>query len=102
MKLREVMRSAPWTINDTDTLGAAQRVMTRNAIRHLPVLSGGRLTGLLTERDILAERARDGELPWWAVPVRETQAREMRSARSRSDASMLSVFSGFGNRYDGP
>ena len=35
-------------------------------------------------------------------PVRDTQAREIRAARSRRDASMRSVFSALGNRYDGP
>lgn len=80
MKLREVMRTAPWTINDTDTLGAAQRLMTRNGFRHLPVLSEGRLAGMLSERDILAERARADEVPWWAISVREAMPASVKFA----------------------
>lgn len=70
MKAREIMRTAPFTIASTDTLGNAQRTMARARIRHLPVLLDGRIAGILSERDVLAERARaDGDELWWKIPV---------------------------------
>lgn len=71
MKISEVMRPGAFTIADTDSLGVAQFAMTRAHVRHLPVLRGGKLVGILSERDVLAARAQavDGDRLWWALPV---------------------------------
>lgn len=71
MKLRDIMRPGPITIADTATLGVAHWTMSRGRVRHLPVTSSDRLVGILSERDILAARARaaeEGER-WWELPV---------------------------------
>ncbi len=71
MKIREIMRPGPYTIDHNATLGAAQRLMTRSRVRHLPVLGDGRLVGILSERDVLAARAAAGaDDDWWALRVR--------------------------------
>ncbi len=71
MKIREIMRPGPYTIDQSATLGTAQRVMTRSRVRHLPVLGDGRLVGMLSERDVLAARAAAGaDDDWWAIRVR--------------------------------
>lgn len=57
MKLKEIMRRSPWIVEGVDTLGTAHDLMRRHAIRHLPVLRGDVLVGLLSERDILEYRA---------------------------------------------
>jgi len=76
MKVRDIMRPNPFTVASSDTLGNAQRIMMRSRIRHLPVMSDGHLVGILTERDLLAVRARiEGDERWWKVPV----SREMRT-----------------------
>jgi len=70
MKVRDIMRTSPFTIASSDTLGNAQRVMMRARIRHLPVMQDGRLAGILSERDLLATRAHaDGDEAWWKIPV---------------------------------
>jgi CBS domain-containing protein len=70
MKVRDIMRPGPFTIQPIATLGSAQRVMNRNRIRHLPVMLDGKLVGILSERDILAARARaDRDDEWWMLPV---------------------------------
>jgi acetoin utilization protein AcuB len=70
MKIRDIMRPGPITIGAGDSLGTAQRVMARSHVRHLPVISGSRLVGMLSERDVLAARARAGaDDDWWAQPV---------------------------------
>jgi len=73
MKISEVMRSGPFTVLETDCLGTAQLAMTRAHIRHLPVVSGGRLVGILSERDVLAARAHaSGDDPgWWSITVHD-------------------------------
>jgi acetoin utilization protein AcuB len=81
MKIRDIMRSGAITILETDTLAAAQRMMTRARIRHLPVVSDGRLTGMLSERDVLVARAHaDGEEPWWTLPVRRVMSAPAQTA----------------------
>jgi len=70
MRMRDLMRRDPWIVRETDALGAAQRTMARHAVRHLPVISDGRLTGILSERDLLAYRAKaDPDEEWWKAPV---------------------------------
>ena len=54
MKIRDIMRPGPITIAANDSLVAAQRAMARAHIRHLPVVQGDRLVGVLSERDVLA------------------------------------------------
>jgi CBS domain-containing protein len=44
------MRSGPFTISETDTLGVAHAAMNRSRIRHLPVVSGGKLVRRIPAR----------------------------------------------------
>lgn len=46
------MTPAPHTIGLAQTLATAHRLMREANIRHLPVLEGGKLVGLLSERDL--------------------------------------------------
>jgi acetoin utilization protein AcuB len=46
------MTAQPWTIRHDAKLSEARSLMREHAIRHLPVLDGGRLVGILSERDI--------------------------------------------------
>lgn len=48
----EYMTSLPYTIGRDQTLDAAQHRMRELEVRHLPVLHGGNLVGILSERDI--------------------------------------------------
>jgi CBS-domain-containing membrane protein len=68
MKIRDIMRPGPYTIGENETLGAAQRVMIRSHVRHLPVVREARLVGILSQRDVLAARGGIDE-DWWAYPV---------------------------------
>src|SRR5687767_11722062 len=54
------MTKSPRTIGINATLAEARERMNRHAIRHLPVLDGGALVGLLSQRDIeLVETFKD-------------------------------------------
>jgi acetoin utilization protein AcuB len=71
MKLREIMKPSPLTVTEVTSLGEAHLMMSRNHIRHLPVIrAGGRLCGILSERDILDYRATTSfREDWWRAPV---------------------------------
>jgi acetoin utilization protein AcuB len=54
------MTTTPHSIGGDQTLATAARMMREHRIRHLPVLSGGKLQGLLSDRDLkLVETFRD-------------------------------------------
>ena len=48
------------TIEPMRSLEEARKIMGRYTVRHLPVLSGGRLVGLLAERDLSYLKAMPG------------------------------------------
>lgn len=59
-KIQKYMTTAPHTIGQEQTLAHAHGVLREHKIRHLPVLHGGALVGMLTERDLsLVETLRD-------------------------------------------
>lgn len=47
------MTRQPWTIRRDVPLSKAKEMMRDHHIRHLPVLDGGNLVGVISERDIL-------------------------------------------------
>jgi CBS domain-containing membrane protein len=54
MKVRELMSSDVVTLTEDETLAHAQACMARGRLRHLPVIRGRKLVGLVTHRDLLA------------------------------------------------
>lgn len=58
--IQKYMTTSPHSIGVEQTLAHAHEVMRANHIRHLPVLSGGQLVGMLTQRDLaLVETLKD-------------------------------------------
>jgi CBS domain-containing protein len=51
----DYMSSSPIVVEADETLADATRVMVDGGIRHLPVLDHGRMIGVMSMRDILAE-----------------------------------------------
>jgi len=47
------MTPAPLTIGPGQTLAEAHRLMRKHRIRHLPVLSRGKLVGIVSQRDLM-------------------------------------------------
>ncbi|HKO91160.1 MAG TPA: CBS domain-containing protein [Polyangiaceae bacterium] len=50
--IQKYMTTTPHTIGSDQTIATASALMNQYRIRHLPVLSGGRLLGVLSDRDI--------------------------------------------------
>ncbi|HSI05303.1 MAG: CBS domain-containing protein [Myxococcota bacterium] len=55
-QIRKYMTTTPITMGAEQTLATASAKMTEHRVRHLPVLKGGKLVGIISDRDVrLAE-----------------------------------------------
>jgi len=61
LSITDIMTSNPITIDANDTLGKAVRLFTENRIDHLPVLSKGRVAGMVTSKNVLVLLLSPGE-----------------------------------------
>lgn len=52
LRMRDVMTPAPHTIGSNQKLSFAQKIMSENRLRHLPVVCGGKFVGVLSQRDL--------------------------------------------------
>ncbi len=60
--IQKYMTMTPHTIGSDQTIANAASIMAEHRVRHLPVLRGGRLLGVLSDRDIkLIETFKDVE-----------------------------------------
>jgi acetoin utilization protein AcuB len=60
LTVEQFMTKSPFTIGHDQPLSAAHRLMRDNDIRHLPVLDGDKLVGIVTQRDLhLIETLKD-------------------------------------------
>ncbi len=50
--IEQFMTASPYTIGQEQPLSVAHEMMRTHAIRHLPVLHGGKLVGVLSQRDL--------------------------------------------------
>ncbi len=64
----QCMSPSPYTIECGASLAEAQAVMEKHKIRHLPVMDGGKLVGLLSMRDVHVLQALENVDPY-AVTV---------------------------------
>ncbi len=60
MKIREIMTSEVEVVHPDDTLQTAARKMRDRDIGFLPVMDGGELIGVLTDRDLVLRAMADG------------------------------------------
>lgn len=51
--VRDIMAEKIVTISEDDSLSTVEDIMTLGGVRHMPVVSGGRLVGVVSERDLL-------------------------------------------------
>ena len=59
-KIQKYMTTTPISIDRKETVAGAHRVMRDNEIRHLPVVEGERLVGIVSQRDLhLIETLKD-------------------------------------------
>ncbi len=75
--IAEVMTDAPHTIGRDEKLAQAYDVMRRFGLRHLPVLDGGRLVGVLSQRDLLFVEAAAGGVDGRVEKVGQAMAHDV-------------------------
>jgi CBS domain-containing protein len=55
--VREIMMGSPVTLKPDDTLDLANDIISLGRIRHIPVVDGGKLIGIISERDLIGAAA---------------------------------------------
>src|SRR4051812_41202299 len=78
-KIRDVMTPGPVTCNADDTVMDAARAMKDHAIGDVIVMEGGRLCGVVTDRDLVVRVMAEG---------RDTNATSLRDVCSREVATL--------------
>src|SRR5215213_5731070 len=86
MQIVDVMTPNPRTVQPGDTLQSAAQVMDELNVGVLPVTDGGRLVGMLTDRDIVIRSTSAGHDPRTAT-VADAMTGEVRTLPA--DASVL-------------
>jgi CBS domain-containing protein len=74
MKAKEVMTTDPATLGPEATLGEAATLMRQEDCGSIPIVDGGRLVGIVTDRDIVIRAVATGKDP------RSTKVSEVMSA----------------------
>lgn len=59
-KIQKFMTTMPHTIGSDMTIKKAMEIMREHRIRHLPVQKGGKLVGIITDRDVKLARSFQG------------------------------------------
>ncbi len=62
-RVADYMTDRPITVAPDDDLGVAAQRMAELGVRHLPVVDGNRLVGVLSMRDLLATHATSASAP---------------------------------------
>jgi len=63
MKVRELMTTEPVTVEPKATLGEVATLMKQEDCGSIPVVEGGRLVGIVTDRDIVVRGVATGKDP---------------------------------------
>jgi acetoin utilization protein AcuB len=83
--IERFMTPSPHTIGHDQALSVAHRIMREFGIRHLPVLMGGKLIGMLSQRDLhFIETLRDVDPE--QVKVNEAMSQDVYAIGPRSSA----------------
>lgn len=84
------------TLNEEDNLGRLEYGMTQQRIRHLPVVDGRRLVGLITHRDLLRAAAGKVGAEAFVARVMTRDPTTVRPETSLGDAARILAESKFG------
>lgn len=85
-KVREVMTNNPRCVTPETPLPEAARLMKSEDVGSLPILEGEKVTGILTDRDIVLNAVAEDKNPS-GMPVREVASRELFKVNADEDLS---------------
>jgi acetoin utilization protein AcuB len=82
--LTRYMTRKPWTIAPTATMAEAHRLMREHTIRHLPVVEGDRIVGIVSMHDLHLLETLPGVKPE-EVEVEDAMSTEVYTASEHDD-----------------
>jgi len=85
-KVHEVMTDRPRCVTPETSVSEAARLMKSDDVGSLPVLEDDRLTGIVTDRDIVIQAVAEEKDPR-GMPVREVASREVVTIGPEEDLS---------------
>ena len=85
-KVREVMTDRPRCVTPETPVSEAARLMKSEDVGSLPILDGERLTGIVTDRDIVLQAVAEEKDPR-GMPVREVASRDLVTVGQDEDLS---------------
>jgi len=88
--IRDVMTSNPCTIDADRSVAYAAKMMLEEDVGLAPIVEGGKLIGMLTDRDIATRVAADGRDPD-QVKVRDVASTQLFTIGPRQDLDRLTV-----------
>ena len=62
MPVKEIMRHGVTTVSPGESVNRVMKLMTQHRVRHMPVLSDGKLAGIVSIGDVVKHRLEDLEL----------------------------------------
>jgi CBS domain-containing protein len=83
-RIRDIMTANPSTIEQDKTVADAARVMKQEDAGVVPVTENGRLTGMVTDRDIAIRVVAEGKDPQ-STPVREVASQNLVTVDPQQD-----------------
>ncbi len=83
LTITHYMTRTPYTIGHDQPLATAHQMMRDHGIRHLPVLQGGKLVGLVSQRDLYFLEG-VGDVDLQAVKVSEAMVEDVYTVGSRT------------------
>ncbi|QLA17874.1 CBS domain-containing protein [Desulfolutivibrio sulfoxidireducens] len=96
MRVSDIMTSRVLALGENDSLETAMRLMEDMFIRHIPIVDDtGALTGLITQRDLLAAMRRKDE----NAPIREAMRTDVTTVgpdESLRRAAEIMIYNKFG------
>src|SRR5207244_7109558 len=82
--IRDIMTSNPSTVEPDKTVVDAARIMKQEDAGVVPVTENGRLTGMVTDRDIAIRVVAEGRDPQ-STPVREVASKDLVTVDPQQD-----------------
>ncbi|MDY7228226.1 CBS domain-containing protein [Hyalangium rubrum] len=96
----ELMTRELVTLKETQNLAIADELLRLNRIRHLPVVRGGKLVGLITHRDLLKATGLKcpdpARQPLWAADIMNREVRTVRPDTPLREAVAVMLDNKFG------